>query len=121
MSISKKKTQFDEKLIKEWTRDVWGSITTNPTMYESTGKILVTDAHRAQQTDRVKRLLQSKKIKLVNVSPGCTCRVQPPDIVINQSFKNAVKEQFARHLNENLDDYVDGKFTVSDRRVLTNK
>ena len=42
-------------------------------------------------------------------------------MVINKSLKNVVKEQFKRHRNENLDDYVDGKLTVFDRRVLKTK
>ena len=53
--------------------------------------------------------------------PGCTNQVQPLNVVINNPFKSAIKEQFERHLGENLDDYVDGKLTVTDRRVLTTK
>ena len=39
---------------------------------------------------------------------------EPLDVVINKPFKNAIKE-FGRHLDENLDDYVDGKLIVSAR------
>ena len=72
------------------------------------------DVHRAQQIDPVKMLLQSKKMILVNVTPKYTSRVQCLDVVINKPFKNEIKEQFERHLDENLNDYVDGKLTVSD-------
>ena len=51
---------------------------------------------------------------LVNVTPKYTSRVQCLDVVINKPFKNEIKEQFERHLDENLNDYVDGKLTVSD-------
>ena len=70
------------------------------------------DDHKVQQTDPVKRLLQSKRTILVNVIPGCTSRVQLLDAIINKPLKNAIKEQ-------NLDAYVDGKPTVFDRSVLT--
>lgn len=39
---------------------------------------------------------------------------EPLDVVINKPFKNAIKE-LGRHLDENLDDYVDGKLIVSAR------
>ena len=39
---------------------------------------------------------------------------EPLDVVITKPFKNAIKE-FGRHLDENLDDYVDGKLIVSAR------
>ena len=79
------------------------------------------DVHRAQQIDSVKRLLQSKKMILVNVTPRYTSRVQPLDVAINKPSKYTIKEQFERHMDENLDDYVDGKLTVSDRRVFMTK
>ena len=81
--------------MKEWTRDEWDNIFNNP---PTNGNILATDVHRAQQPDPVKRLLQSKKTILVNVPPRSTSRFQPLDIVINKPFKNAIKEQFERHL-----------------------
>ena len=43
-----------------------------PTTTGSTGKTLVADVHRAQQTDGVKALLKKKNTELVNVLPGCT-------------------------------------------------
>ena len=52
---------------------------------------------------------------------GCTSRVQSLEVAINKLFKNAIKEQFEKHLDENLGGYVDDKLTVSDRRVLATK
>ena len=70
-------------------------------------------------------MLQSNKTILVNKPLGCPSRAQTIDVVINKSFKstvkNAFKEQFKRHLHENLNDYVDGKLIISDRKVLTPK
>ena len=79
------------------------------------------DVHRAQQTDPIKRLFQNKKTVLVNEPPACISKVQYLDVVINKPCKNAIKEQFERPLDENLDNYVDGKLTVSDRIVQTTK
>ena len=84
-------------------------------------KSLVADVHRAQQTDPIKRLLQNKKTVLVNEPPGCIRQVQYLDVVINKPCKNTIKEQFERPLDENLDNYVDGNLTVSDRIVWTTK
>ena len=56
--------------MKEWTRGEWGNIFINSPTNGYTGKILVADSHRVQQTDPVKRLLQSKNTALVNGPPG---------------------------------------------------
>ena len=111
----------DEVIMKKWTSDEWCNIFTNPATPRSSGKLLVADVHKAQQTDEVKRLLQKKNTVLVNVPPGCTSRVQPLDVVVNKPFKNLVREQFEKHLDENLNNYVEGKLTASERRILTTK
>ena len=103
------------------TSDGGGNIFTNLPTTGSTVKILEANVHRAQQTDVIKILLQCKETVFANVLPGSTSRVQSLDVVINKPFKNAAKDQFQRHLEENLDDYVDGKLTVSERRILTTK
>ena len=56
-----------------------------------TGKILVADVHRAQQTDDVKTLLKKENTKLANVPPGCTIRVESLDISFNKPFKDVVR------------------------------
>ena len=115
------KAWCDESIMKQWVCEEWGNIFSNPVSFGSSGKILVADVHTAQQTDEVKRLLVNKKTVLVNVPPGCTSHVQPLDVSVNKPFKNLVREQFEKHLDENLDKYVDGKLTTSERRVLTTK
>ena len=42
-------------------------------------------------------------------------------MVINKPFKIHVRYCFERHLKENLDLYVEGKLSASERRVLTTK
>ena len=102
-------TWCDKQLMKEWIRDEWGNNFTNPPANGSIAKILVADVHKAQQTDPAKRLLQSKKTILANLSPGCMSRVQHLNVVTNEPLKSTMKEQCERHLDKNLSDYVDGK------------
>lgn len=40
---------------------------------------------------------------------------------VNKPFKNAVKIQFQKHLQENLTMYVEGKISALERRVLLTK
>ena len=40
---------------------------------------------------------------------------------VNKPFKNAVKIQFEKHLQENLTMYVEGKISASERQVLLTK
>ena len=62
----------DEVIMKIWTADKWCNIFTNPATPGSSGKVLVTDVHKAQQTNEVQHLLQKKNTVLINVPPGCT-------------------------------------------------
>ena len=82
----------------------------------STGKILGADVHQAQQTDGVKALLKKKNTELVNVLPSCTSRVQPLDVSFNKPFKDVVRQQFEKHLEENLQRYTAGKITLKASR-----
>ena len=43
------------------------------------------------------------------------------DVVINKPFKNYIREEFEKHIDENLELYVEGKLLVSERRILTTK
>ena len=73
--------------MKEWTCRCRNIFTNHPLTNGSTGKILVADVHRPQQTDPVEKLFQSKKTILVTVLPGRTSQFQPLNFVINKSFK----------------------------------
>ena len=100
--LFQKNTWCDEKMMKEWTAKEWAKYFTNPPRPGSPGKSLVADVHRAQQIANVKKLLQNKSTLLINVPPSCTSRVQPLDVSINKPFKHAIREQFEKHLRENL-------------------
>ena len=77
--------------------------------------------HRAQQTDGVKALLKKKNTELVNVPPGCTSQVQPLDVSFNKPSKDVVRQQFEKHLEENLQRYTEGKISAPERRLLVTK
>ena len=80
---------------------------------------MVADVHRVLQTANVEKLLQNKSTLLINVPPGCTSRVQSLNVSINKPFKDAIQEQFEKHLSENLHLYTEDKLPVSEIRVLT--
>ena len=40
---------------------------------------------------------------------------------LNIPFKHAIREQFEKHLSENLHRYTENKLPVSERRMLTTK
>ena len=112
------KAWWDENVMKVWVEGERGNIFMNPPRANSSGKILVADVYHAQQTDEVKQLLQRKKRLLINVPPGRTSGVQPLDVSVHKPFKNAVRTQFEKHLNNNLTLYTEGKIPASEQRVL---
>ena len=115
------KAWCDEAIMKKWIEEDWNNVFHNPPTPGSSGKILYADVHKAQQTPDVKQWLHKCKTTLINVPGGTTSRVQPLDVCINKPFKNYVREFFEQHLDSNLELYVDGKLSASERRVLTTK
>ena len=41
------------------------------------------------------------------------------EMAIEKPFKNYVRELFEKHINENLEAYVEGTLSVAKRRILT--
>ena len=103
-------------IIKKWTSHKSCKNFTNPATLGSSRRPLVGGVLIAQQTNKVKRLLQKSNTVLVNEPPEFTSRVQPLN-VFNKTFKNLVKEQFGKHLDNNLNGYVGGRFTASNWRI----
>ena len=108
-------------MVKKWISEQWGNVFINSPTTGSTGKMLVTDVHRAQQADDAKALLKKKNSELVNVPPGCTSRVQPVDVSFNKPFKDVVRQLSEKHLDENLQRYSEGKTSASEIGVLVTK
>ena len=106
----------DEAVMKRWIHQQWIVACHAPEM------MLVLDAHKAQTTDDVKKLLKETcKTDVVMVSPATTSLVQPVDVVFNAPFKAAIDTMATAHLQEHLDEYVHGKINASARRVLFTK
>ena len=107
--------------MKKWILEQWGNILINPQTTGSTGKVLVADVHRSQLADGAKSLLKRKSTELVNVLPGCTSRVQLLHVSFNKPFKDVTRQQFEKHLEQNLQRYTKGKISASERRALVTE
>ena len=84
--------------------------------------MLVLDVHRAQKTEQIQKCLREEcTTEPVFVPAGTTSLVQPVDVVFNAPFKAAIDAMANDHLQKNLDDYVKGRITASERRVLFTK
>ena len=109
-------TWSDEAVMKVWIRQQRKLARHSPEI------MLVLDAHKAQTTDDVRKLLKETcKTNLVMVPTATTSLVQPVDVVFNAPFKAAIDTVATAHLQEHLDEYVRGKINVSARRVLFTK
>ena len=100
----------DEPKMIQWIREDWGNYFDNPPTPGSDGKILVVDVHRAQQTPTVKSLLSKCKTSLVDIPPELTSYIQVLDVSINKTFKDQVRKQSEKHVEENIDRYAEGKY-----------
>ena len=61
-SVSKK-AWFDEQIMLDWIFQQWNNCFINLSTNGSSGKILIADVHRAQQTVKVKCILKKKMYK----------------------------------------------------------
>ena len=104
----------DEVIMERWVRTSWKP-------YVSGDTLLVLDLHRAQKTDRVKELLKEYNTTPVFVPAGCTSIIQPLDVSFNAPFKKKVENVALHHMEENLDEYLNGRINGGERRVLLTK
>lgn len=102
---------YDEVVMEHWVRNCWKRCIKEDTL-------LVLDVHKDQKTDHIKGLLLQCKITPVIVPPGCTSIVQPLDVSVNAPLKCKVETTAAQHMQEDLEGYLNGKFTAGERRVL---
>ena len=52
---------------------------------------------------------------------GCTSIIQPLDVSLNAPFKKKVEEAAMQQLQDNLEKYLQGKFSAGERRILMTK
>lgn len=55
------------------------------------------------------------------IPSGCTSLVQPLDIVINTLLKKKFEEFAEQHYEVNLDEWINDRYTASERRILMTK
>lgn len=104
--------------MKDWINSNWSNPFTNPIRSKNN---LITDVHRAEQTDCLKALLTEKMTSLCNVIPGCTSREQLVDVTVNKLFKDEVRRLIEDHLDKHLQLYVEDKLSVSQQKNLMIK
>jgi hypothetical protein len=84
--------------------------------------MLVLDVHRAQKTEEIQKYMRDEcKTEPIFVPAGTTSMIQPVDVVFNKPFKQAIDAMANSHVQENLEDYVRGRITASERRILFTK
>ena len=108
-------------MMKEWTANEWTNYFTNPPTPGCSGKILVADVHRAQQTANWKKLVQNKSTLLINLPPGCKNRVQPLNVSISKPLKHTTREQFEKHLSENFPLYTKKETTCLRKKSVKQR
>ena len=70
--------------------------------------LLALDVHKAQTTNAIQQCLKKDcKTEPIFVPAGTTSLVQPVDFVFNAPFKAAVEREAAKHLQENLNSYIE--------------
>ena len=105
----------NEQIMRQWIIQQW-----KPAC--SGDMLLALDVHKAQTTEAIQDCLKEEcNTYPVYVPAGTTSIVQPVDVVFNAPFKAAVERQATKHLQENLDSYVQGTINASERRVLITK
>ena len=99
----------DEDRMLHWVNHVWKC------PFSPKPKLLIADVQKAQKTTKVLNALEACKTTVVLVTPGCTNLVQPLDVVVNAKFKQTVDRLQTKHMQQNLDQYVNNSVSASQR------
>ena len=105
-------TWCDEDRMLHWVNHMW-KCPFSPNAEKP--MLLIADLHKAQKTTKVLNALEACKTTVVLVPPGCTNLVQPLDVVVNAKFKQTVDRLQTKHMQQNLDQYVNKSLSASQR------
>ena len=68
------------------------------------------------ENEEIQKYLRDEcKTEPIFVLAGTTSMVQPVDVIFNRPFKEAIDAMANSHVQENLEDYVRGRITASER------
>ena len=76
---------------------------------------------QSSATSSVTQLLHKNKTFLINIPRGATSKIKPLAVVIRKPFKNYVRELFGKHIDENLEAYVEGTLSAAKKQILATK
>ena len=84
-------------------------------------RFLSLDVFASQKTKEVINSFKALKCTTSFIPGGTTGFVQVCDTVINRSLKARIEELAEQYIDGNESDWVEGKYSVSQRRVLLTK
>jgi DDE superfamily endonuclease len=84
-------------------------------------RFLSLDVFSGQKTKQVITGFKALKCTTSFIPGGTTGFIQVCDTVINKSLKDRITELADQYIDENEREWVEGKYTVSQRRVLLTK
>jgi len=100
-----------------WLKRQWSSASVYG-IYSDKPRMIVVGVHRAQKTEKVKLTLRTQHSTIAMIPSSL---VQPLDVVVSAPFKRMVKEYAEQHYEANITNWMNGKYTSSERRVLMTK
>ena len=117
----KEQLQYDKRATVRFQENAWCDGPAMEYWANNCWKPYVKDEtlHKAKKSERITGILKNEcNVTPIFVPAGCTSIIQPLDVSYNAPFKKKVEEYALKHMNDNLEDYLHGKFTAGERRIL---
>jgi hypothetical protein len=112
-------------LILEWIKHMYTPSSKYPLFprYSTTRppRLLCLDVFSGQKTKEVINSFKALKCTTSFIPGGTTGFIQVCDTVINKSLKDRIEELADQYIDENEREWVEGKYSVSQRRVLLTR
>jgi hypothetical protein len=112
-------------LMVEWIKHLYTSSTNYPFFprhsTQRPPRLLSLDVFSGQKTTEVINTFKSIRCTTSFIPSGTTCVIQVCDTVVNRSLKARIEELADQYIDEHEVEWVEGKYSVSQRRVLLTK